>query len=81
MSTLVQVKEENIDGGAYSAETDSESDESIDVTKLASLSKYPVGCKVLCNLRRLPASIIFKQRLDRCKRFIFTLKMDGEYTK
>jgi hypothetical protein len=62
MSTLVQVKEEQT-GDAYCVETDSEIDEGIDVDylqtlgpKLALLSKYPVGCKVLCNLRRLSAS-------------------------
>ena len=62
MSTLVQVKEEQT-GDVYCVETDSESDEEIDVEylqplgpKLGLLSKYPVGCKVLCNLRRLPAS-------------------------
>ncbi len=69
MSTLVQVKEEQT-GDVYCVETDSESDEGIDADylqplgpKLALLSKYPIGCKVLCNLRRLPVSSHLKAKM------------------
>ena len=68
----------------HCVETDSESDEGIDVDylqtlgpKLALLSKYPVGCKVLCNLRRLSASSHLQAKIGTVRE----VYIHFEYTK
>jgi len=58
MASPVQVKHEHGNGDVFNAATDSEAEDIDDdnlqtrAPKFASQSKFPVGCKVLCNLRR-----------------------------